>query len=48
MAEEMKRERTIGRIFAEKRAQEAALRRVPDSGVVEDLDEGSQAEHVRE
>jgi len=40
--------RTIGRILGEKRAQEAALRRVPNSGVVERLDEGRRAKHVRE
>lgn len=28
-------------------AQEAALRRVPDSGIVESLDEGRRAEHFR-
>ena len=39
--------RTIGCILSEIWAQERALRRVPDSGIVEGLDEGRHAEHIR-
>jgi len=40
--------RTIGCILSEIWAQEAALRRVPDSGIVERLDEGRHTQHIRE
>ena len=46
--EETETRRTIGRILGEKRAQETALRRVPNSGVVERFDERRRAKHVRE
>jgi hypothetical protein len=39
--------RTIGCIVSEIWAQERALRRLPDSGIVERLDEGRHAEHIR-
>ena len=39
---------TVWCVLGEERAQDAALRRVPDRGVVERVDESGDAQHVRE
>ena len=42
------RKRTIGCVLCEERSQDGALRRFSNWGVVERVDEGRDAEHVRE
>ena len=50
MEREREREglRTVWCILGEEWAQKAALGCIPDSGIVELVDEGRNAEHVRE